>query len=314
MRVVIVGGAGFIGTALARSLRARSVVPVVLDAGHRLARARKALDGIESRKFDFERQKSAAALLTGADALVHLACTSDPSRSMKDIAGDVESNVIPSVRLFDAASASGVRRVVFASSGGTVYGTPGKLPVSEAEPPHPLSAYGVSKLAVENYLALYPSLQGISLRIANPYGAYQLAGVPIGVIARYAMAAASGQSLEVWGDGSVVRDFIAIEDVVSAFHQALTNNSLPAGAYNIGSGVGHSINEVIGAIGRSANRELDVEYLDARGYDVPRIVLDTTSFTAHTGWQAGVPFEAGIAALYAKAAKKSGTPAEASPE
>lgn len=314
MRVVIVGGAGFIGTSLARSLRARGLEPVMLDTARRLARIKDRLTGIEAKAFDFARDPTAGTFLRGADALVHLACTSNPSQSMQNIPGDVESNVLPSVQLFEVAATLGLRRVVFASSGGTVYGMPKILPVSEAELTRPLSAYGVSKLAIESYLALYPALRGVSLRIANPYGSYQLAGVPIGVIARYAMAAASGQPLEVWGDGSVVRDFISIEDVLSAFHHALVDESLPGGCYNIGSGIGHSINDVIAAIGRSADRRLDVNYLDARGYDVPEIVLDTTSFTTHTGWQAQVPFEEGVARLCEKAAEKVGAHVERSPE
>lgn len=314
MRIVIVGGAGFIGTSLARSLQRADFHPVVLDTERRLARSAEALADIDVATFDFVHDRNAVDLIGDASALVHLACTSNPSRSMQDIAGDAESNIAPSVRLFDAAAAAGVERVIFASSGGAVYGNPEKLPVSETEPPRPMSAYGVSKHAIEHYLALYPGLRGVSMRIANPYGSYQLVGVTVGVVARYAMAAAAGQELEVWGDGSVVRDFIAIEDVMSAFQHALTNESIPAGSYNIGSGTGHSINDVIAAIGRSVNRRLEVKYLRARGYDVPEIVLNTNKFSKHTNWHAQVAFENGIEALCAKAIQKVATGVAAAAE
>ena len=304
MRIVIVGGAGFIGTSLARSLQRVNLRPVVLDTERRLARSAEALADIDVAAFDFVHDRNAVDLIGDASALIHLACTSNPSRSMQDIAGDAESNIAPSVRLFDAAAAAGVERVIFASSGGTVYGNPERLPVSETHTARPLSAYGISKLAIEQYLALYPQLHGVSMRIANPYGSYQLVGTSIGVIARYVVAAMSGQALEVWGDGSVIRDFIAVEDVMSAFHHALTSNSLPAGAYNIGSGVGHSINDVIEAIGRAIGKPVSARYLEARGYDVPAIILDSARFSACTSWSARIPLEEGISALCTTARMK----------
>ncbi|QDH71034.1 NAD-dependent epimerase/dehydratase family protein [Marilutibacter alkalisoli] len=301
MRVVIVGGAGFIGSALAQSLLAKGLRPLVLDTATRLAKANETLRDIATATFDFTMDRNAEALFEGADALVHLACTTNPAHSMESIAWDAESNIAPSIRLFDASVKAGVRRVVFASSGGTVYGAPQRLPVVETDPTLPLSAYGVSKLAIENYLALYSGLEGISLRVANPYGAYQLGGATIGVIARYVSEVMAGRSPEVWGDGSVVRDYIAIEDVVSAFHAALTSEVLRSGAYNIGSGVGTSINQVIDAIREASGRALDAKYLPGRTYDVPAIVLDSSRFANATGWSCRLPFGDGVGKLWQKA-------------
>ncbi len=299
MRIVIVGGAGFIGTALAQSLQSHGPRPLVLDTIVRLAKAQGHLVGIATAPFDFTTEHNAEVLFAGADALVHLGCTTNPAHSMEEIVWDAESNIAPSLRLFDAAVAAGIRRVVFASSGGTVYGAPCNLPASEADLTRPLCAYGVSKLAIENYLALYSQLQGISLRIANPYGAYQLAGATVGVIARYVTAVSRNQPIEVWGDGSIVRDYIAVEDVIQALQLALTTSDLAAGAYNIGTGVGSSINDIITSVFQAVGRTVPVAYMKGRPYDVPAIVLDSSRFRNSTGWPACKPLRLGIATLWA---------------
>jgi UDP-glucose 4-epimerase len=300
MRIVIVGGAGFIGSALAQSLHARGLQPLVLDTAPRLAKARASLGSIATAAFDFSASPpDARRLFAGADALVHLGCTTNPAHSMQGIAWDAESNIAPSVRLFDAAAEAGIRRVVFASSGGTVYGMPQRMPVSEADPARPLSAYGVSKLAIENYLALYTQLLGISLRVANPYGSFQLSGTQVGVIARCVAAVHKNEAIEVWGDGCVVRDYIAIEDVIEAFRLAIETPAMAPGAYNIGTGIGSSVNDIIDTVFAIAGRDVPVSYLQGRPYDVPAIVLDSSRFQACTPWTASVALRAGIANLWA---------------
>jgi len=304
MRVVIVGGAGFIGRALAGTLAARGVQTQVWDTAGRLATARHALAGSTTRAFDFTGDRVPDGALDGLDALVHLGCTTNPAHSMGTMAYDAASNIAPSLRLFDAAAAAGVPRVIFASSGGTVYGAPSRLPVVETDTTEPLSAYGVSKLAIERYLALYP-LCGVSLRIANPYGAYQLSGTTVGVIARYVAAVRAGRPLEVWGDGSVVRDYIAIDDVVAAFEQALVTPVLAPGPYNIATGIGCSINDIIAAVSNVSGRAPEVRYLAGRAYDVPAIVLDCARFRHATGWAPRTSLQDGIAALWRVAAERS---------
>lgn len=305
MRIVIVGGAGFIGTALATSMKQCKLQPVVLDTQHRLARSSAWLRTIDTVQYDFAAGMDVERHLAGADALVHLACTTTPGSSMVDISRDAQSNIVSSIRLFDACARAGVDRVVFASSGGTVYGAPVRLPVVETDAARPLSAYGVSKLAIENYLSLYSQFSGISLRVANPYGAYQLQGSAVGVIARYIMAVMDGRSPEVWGDGTVVRDYIAIEDVASAFLCALTSEEIRPGAYNVGSGVGRSISQVIHAIQEVAGETVKAKFFPGRPYDVREIVLDTNRLSKATGWSCKVPFLEGVARLWQEAGETS---------
>ncbi len=298
MRVAIVGGAGFIGCAVAGALAQRGWQPMLLDSATRLARVVDFQPEVPRREFDFSADAHAASAIDGADAVIHLGCTTDPARSMSSLAFDSDSNIGPSLRLFEAAVRGGARRVIFASSGGTVYGAPLQLPVREDAPTNPLSAYGVSKLSIEKYLALFASLRGVSLRIANPYGPLQLRGAAVGVIARYVQAVKRGQALEVWGDGKTIRDYIAIEDVAEAFACALVEDALPAGAYNIGSGNGTSLDGVISTIFGISGHHVPVQYLPARSFDVPEIVLDSSLFSRLASWSPRVPLHEGVARLW----------------
>lgn len=300
MRVLIVGAAGFIGDAVADALVDAGIDVRLADTRRRLDRRTDPPLDRDIREFDFSSHAASDELLEGVDALIHLGCTSNPARSMADMAFDANSNIGPGIRLFQSAARAGIGRVIFASSGGTVYGVPEHACVAEDAPTVPISAYGVSKLAIERYLAICPGICGVSLRVANPYGAGQLRGSAVGVIARYLLAVSRGQPLEVWGDGSVIRDYIAIDDVAQAFLAALLTRDMAPGPYNIGSGEGASINEIISRIFAVSGRRVPVEYQRARGYDVPAIVLDCARFRSQTGWRPRTGLDQGIAQLWTR--------------
>jgi UDP-glucose 4-epimerase len=302
VRVALVGGAGFIGCAVAEALARRGDAPVLLDLPRRLEATADLAPGAPRVAFDFATAVDPTPAVAGFDALVHLGSTTHPARSMASMHYDAASNIAPSLALFEAAARRGIPRVVFASSGGTVYGAPSSLPVDEEAATRPLSAYGVSKLAVERYLALVPGVAGVSLRIANPYGIFQLRGAPVGVIANYARRLAHGEPLEIWGDGSSVRDYIAIEDVATAFLAAL-GDVLPAGVYNVGSGQGVRLDEVIRLLFEVAGRHAPVHRLPARGFDVPAIVLDCSRLRSACGWAPRTDLPTGIAALWEAASR-----------
>jgi len=270
----------------------------VLDTIERLDVFKQSFSDTETVEFQFPIVSQISSQFDGADAIVHLACTTHPATSMESMVFDAESNIISSLKLFDSAVEAGVSRIVFASSGGTVYGSAKHLPAVEHDPTTPICAYGVSKLTIENYLSLYSQSKGVSLRIGNPYGPYQLRGTAVGVIANFLNAAYAGKDVNVWGDGSVIRDYLYVSDVAEAFVQAITSENIAPGSYNVGSGIGHSIVDLVDTIATVTGRELTVDYRANRSFDVPKIVLDNRKLHDATGWKVSTTLEAGITLMW----------------
>lgn len=196
--------------------------------------------------------------------------------------------MLGTLRFLDICNDAAVRKIVFASSGGTVYGQADGHPIPETAPTHPISAYGVGKLAIEKYLSLYHHLYGLeylALRVANAYGPRQSVLKRQGVVAAMLDHALAGKSLEIWGTGEVVRDFVHIDDVVTAFLWAATYDG-PHSVMNVGSGVGRSINQVASDIEAIAGTaELARTYRAGRAADVPVNVLDISLITRETLWR-----------------------------
>jgi UDP-glucose 4-epimerase len=296
--ILVTGGTGFVGSALARSLAsANTPVRVVsLRDG-----ATPHIAGVEYVAADLCGVEHGNPLFESVDTIVHLASTTIPSISMTDPAFDARSNIEIALRLLEAARTRRIGNFVFASSGGTVYGDPVSVPVRESDPTEPRSPYGIVKLAIEKYVGLYSrihGLRGISLRISNPYGYGQFFGAPIGVIARLLHHAFENTTFAVWGDGSVVRDYFHIDDLLRAFHVTIANRDVPAGVYNVGAGQGTSLRELIALVERTTSRRIKVRYEPARDVDVHAIWLDTGKFRNATGWNPGIELEDGVRRLW----------------
>ena len=170
------------------------------------------------------------------------------------------------------------------------------LPVPETHALKPLCSYGVVKVAVENYLNMYAELYGINanvLRVSNPYGTHQHHIGVQGVIPTFFRKVADGVPIEIWGDGSVVRDYIHVSDVVSALLIAGTREQ--SGVFNIGSGTGHSVNEVLDIVQQTIGRVATVRYLPQRNFDVERIFLDIARAKAELRWQPKLSLDTGCA-------------------
>lgn len=292
MKILVTGASGFLGAALVRHL-AGSGADVLSGGRH------PAASGADQhyRQLDLANcQESMEAALAGADAVVHLAWSSTPSVSNRAPVNDLMTNVAGTVRLFDACARSGVRRIVFASSGGQVYGDADSTAIDEATATNPKSAYGIGKLACEKYLALYGALRGIgtmSLRIANLYGPGQSMKDGFGVIPTFMNRLVNHETVQIFGDGATVRDFVYIDDVVDALARAV--DSPASGVLNISSGVGVSIAEIVtrleGITGLAGKRQ----FLPARPSDPMAIVLANANAMAALGWQPGVAFPVGLA-------------------
>jgi UDP-glucose 4-epimerase len=235
--------------------------------------------------------------LKECDVAFHLVATTLPRSSNEDPIHDLESNLLPTVRFLAAAVECGVRKVVFASSGGTVYGIPQTVPIAENHPKQPLCSYGIHKLAIEQYLHLFHSLHGLGycvLRLANPFGERQRSDASQGAVAVFLDQALRGEEVTVWGDGCAVRDYVYVGDVASAFCLAATHPSA-TGVFNVGSGTGHSVNDLLAAIESLLGRAVPRRYSPARAFDVPVNVLDIGLANRVLGWRPRVTFRDGLA-------------------
>ena len=290
-RCLVLGAGGFIGTNLCLALRARGIA--VTGFGRRCAP--EALAGIAWVSGTLETG-GLDALVEGHSHVFDLIGAGLPNSSNDNPAQIVADGVPAKVRLLEACRRQQVRRFVFASSGGTVYGVTGAVPVREDAPTEPISAYGIGKLVVEKYLALYRHLYGFdsrTLRIANAYGPYQDARRGQGLVAALLERLLAGEPVEIWGSGSVVRDYIHIDDVVSAMLACLDHDG-PGRVFNVGSGIGRSVAEVLDDAARITGRTPRLLHREGRGADVPVNILDSGRLRHETGWRPGVAWEDGL--------------------
>ena len=246
LKVLVLGGRGFLGTHLVSALLEEGCAVRVLT---RAIMPSGGPPGVEWVHGDFVSGRGVADALHGVDVVYHLLSTTVPSDSNADPMGDVNSNLVATLRLLKLMNGAGVKRIVYASSGGTVYGNPAALPVPEQHPLQPICSYGIVKAAVEGYLSLHAKRDGLianTLRIANPYGAYQSRIGTQGVIATFVHHLLNNHPIEIWGDGSATRDYVYVPDVVRAL--VLAGRRTESGTFNIGSGVGHSVNDVLSVV------------------------------------------------------------------
>lgn len=294
LRCLVLGARGFLGQVLAAALRRAGAEVQGFDRGP----APGQLAGLGWTVASLEDDAALASALRGQEAVFHLVGGSLPHTSNRDPAADVAVQVLPSLRLLELCRSANVRRVVFASSGGTVYGTSSVVPTPEDAPTAPISAYGVNKLMIERFLHLYQYLHGLQyqvLRIANPYGPGQSPFRPQGVVAVMLHAALRGEPLEIWGAGEVVRDFVHVDDVAAAFLAAAMYDG-PHRVMNVGSSHGRSLNDVLADVMATVGRpDLAVIRKPARAADVPVSILDTALIRQETGWRPKVEWHAGLA-------------------
>jgi len=306
MRCIIIGGGGFIGSHLAEALLAEGHQVTVFDRAEtpnlNLLKERGASLSIG----DFSNSEDLESALENQDVIFHLLSTTVPQTSNEDPSYDVETNVIGTLRLLDAARKADIKKVIFASSGGTVYGLPQEIPIKETHPTDPTSSYGIGKLIIEKYLYMYWTLYGLDyciLRIANAYGERQRPTATQGVIPVFLERALKNNEVVVWGDGSVMRDYIFIADITSALVKALTYSG-EMKIFNIGSGQAHSLRDVIHAIERVTGRPLKVKYTEGRSFDVPISVLDISRARSYLNWAPAISLFEGIARMYAWMSKQ----------
>lgn len=302
MTVLVTGAMGFLGSALCRTLVARGVA---VRATARVLPEEWRESAVDWRCLDLAGAVDWSALIDGVDTVYHLAWSSIPATAAAAPIQDLTVNVGGLIGLLEAARSHPGIRIVFPSSGGTVYGRSERLPLRETDATRPLNAYGVAKLTAEAYLDLYRAGNGvnsIALRIANPFGFGQDPAKGLGAVTHFARAAFAGEPLVLFGDGSTVRDFVEIDDVVEAMILAGERRDV-VGPLNIGTGSGRSLRDVIGLLERHFGRPLPVSVRPARSFDVQACVLDVSAARERLGWSPRYGFEEALARLLDKMAK-----------
>lgn len=316
-RSAVLGGSGFIGGHLVKHLAGLGQQVSVYC--RTAASASTQVHGVRFFRGDFTTGAGLQEALEGADHCYHLISTTTPGSSSGDPLLDIETNLKSTVRLLDLARAVGVKKIIFCSSGGTVYGIPKTIPIDEEHPLWPINPYGIVKAAIEQYLNMYFVLHGLDYgiaRLSNPYGEGQRSKM-LGAVTVFTERALRDEDIEIWGDGSVVRDFMYIDDAVKGLAAVARHNG-PNRIFNIGSGEGHSLKELLTIIEKIVGRTIRVKFSQSRRFDVPINILSIARAREQLPWGPEVGLEEGIertvAWLRAEAAQRGSSRESSRPE
>lgn len=299
-KCIVFGGNGFLGSYL---------VDELVQAGHSVAVFGRPSTGSNlyvsegvTRLFgDLLNENDIRTALSGQDYVFHFVSTTTPATADSDPVYDIQTNIVASVRLFEQCVDAGIKRVYFASSGGAIYGDQTKDSFSEEDKTCPVSPYAIGKLTIENYLRFFLKKHGLDyvvFRISNPYGERQNLGKLQGVIPIMLRKAQGGEDISVIGDGTMVRDYIAAEDAAAMMIQVVNRADVSHHVYNIGSGSGSSVNDVVDAIKRASGVELKLTYVPKPPTFVDRITLDIGRYEGEFGAASITSLEDGVAKLW----------------
>lgn len=299
MKILLLGAAGFIGTNLTIELAKKTEDEITLvDRSKAFFKPIVGMDlkNVHILEADLTVDMDFDSILKDQEVVYHLVSTTVPTTSNQHISQELISNVIFSANLFEACIRCDVKKVVFVSSGGTVYGKEVDCPLKEKTATNPISSYGVQKITIEKLLYLYRYMYGLDyriIRLANPYGPYQRPNGVLGAVTTFTYKALKGDEITVYGDGSVVRDFIYIDDAIRAIMK-IVNGENKHRTFNLGCGYGTSIKQVLETIEKALGIKLNVSYLEGRKVDVPVNYLDISRYEKYYGALNPISLEDGI--------------------
>jgi UDP-glucose 4-epimerase len=296
-RCLVLGGSGFMGSHLVELLVEQGfqvrMFSLSAASSNRLASVTQRVELVAG---DFRDAEALAKSVQGCDYVYHFIATTKPASSNRDVVFDAETNLVPTLQLLEACVREKVRQIIFSSSGGTIYGDSDSKPIPESHPTEPRSSYGITKLTVEKYLELFHRLHGLDytvLRVGNCYGPRLPIAGEQGVVGAFLDRLRRGEPIELWGEGSVRRDYVYVSDVARAFWAALEQQS-PFRVFNIGTGVGTSLLELIELMELVTGCRARIVKKPARQVDVPVNILDPARARQYLNWEASTPLEAGI--------------------
>ena len=296
-RCVILGGNGFIGSHLAEGLVKAEYDVTIFD---NFKRGTKNLDAIIDKiniiKGDFWNEDDVCDALKEVDFLFHYISTTTPATATKNPIYDIESNIIGSVKLFQNAVMNNVKKIIFSSSGGTIYGDTTGVPMKETDPLNPINPYAISKLTIEKYLHYFNQTYGMDytiLRYSNPYGERQNPLGKQGVIPIFLNKIKHGEQPVIYGDGSMVRDYIYVKDAIDAT-LAILEKKTNEKVFNVGSGKGTSLNELINIMSGVTGHKITPDYIENCAAYISKIELDISRIQKETGWRQTTDLQEGI--------------------
>lgn len=298
---LVIGGNGFLGSHVVDSLRRRGHSVAAFDR-FGVQPVQFTQSDVEVLTGDFLNAADVRAAVAGRDVVLHFLSTTDPATAEDDPTLDIRTNVLASVELFTACADAGVERVCFASTGGAIYGDQDRSTFGEDTVTVPVSPYAIGKQAIEGYLRYFRrkrGLQSTSFRISNPYGPRQNPAKRQGVIPIFLRNVALGRPLRVFGDGSMVRDYLYVEDMAEMIADAVSAGTA-AELYNLGSGTGTSLSELVTLVGRVTGADPVVEHVPTPSTFVDHVVLDTSRFTGEFGPRGLTSLEEGMRRTWAE--------------
>lgn len=293
MNVLVIGGNGFIGSHLIDSLLNNGHNVRVFDVQYE--RYRESIKNVDYRISNLDNIPDLYEAMLGIDIIFHLASGSVPSTSNIDTISDINKNLIPTLNILNLCVKLGIKRIVYFSSGGAVYGNPLTPMIVEEHSLNPISSYGIVKATVEMYLSLYQRMYGLEpliLRPSNPYGPRQGHFIAQGVISTFLRKVKMDESITVFGDGNSKKDYIYIKDLISLTTELSFRGEV--GVFNLGSGNGTSINQIIEQIKLTTKRDLTINNIERKIYDVNHFVLDVTKTTNLLGSYSFTTLENGV--------------------
>jgi UDP-glucose 4-epimerase len=294
---LLLGGNGFLGSHLAMSLAKKGYAVRIYDNFNTGKSNLQNIDAnVEIINGDYLNLDQVEVALQGVDYLFHYISTTVPVTAANNPVYDIQTNLVNSVKIFQIAIKNNIKRVIFPSSGGTVYGEPVSIPVKESDALNPQDPYGISKMAIETYLKYFNRISGLDyliLRYSNPYGERQNPQNPQGVIPVFLNQIKHGESPMIYGDGSMARDYIyvgdAIEATVAAF-EAKTEHKV----FNVGSGKSTSLNDLVRMISNVVGKKIIPIYLPDNIVRVQKTMLDITLIRDQVGWVPTTDLKTGI--------------------